>query len=114
MEIICDKMGFPYRYDNGANDLRRRSRGRKSVPAAAGMTHLDPRQTRYMKYINAKSVRELALAFASGPRPRPRPHRSAQGFDRVSKQFLERIDAHVRNIVLAEVKSHPSIGKTLK
>lgn len=21
MEIICDKMGFPYRYDNGANDF---------------------------------------------------------------------------------------------
>jgi hypothetical protein len=60
-----------------------------------------------MKHINAKSVRELALYFASA-------HRSAQGFDRVSKQFLERIDAHVRNIVLAEVKGHPSIGKTLK
>jgi hypothetical protein len=30
------------------------------------------------------------------------------------KLVAERIDAHVRNIVLAEVKGHPSIGKTLK
>ena len=60
-----------------------------------------------MNHINAKSIRELALYLAAA-------HRPAQGFNRVSKQFLERIDAKVRNLVLTEVKSHPSIGTTLK
>jgi hypothetical protein len=60
-----------------------------------------------MTHINAKAVRELALHLASA-------HRPAQGFNRVSKEFLERIDAKVRNLVLTEVKSHPSKGTTLK
>lgn len=60
-----------------------------------------------MNHINAKAVRQLALHLAS-------QHRSAAGFNRVSKEFLDRIDAKVRNLVLAEVQSHPSIGKTLK
>jgi hypothetical protein len=60
-----------------------------------------------MKHINAKSIRELALHLASA-------HRPAQGFSRVSKEFLERIDAKVRNLVLNEVQSHPSKGTTLK
>jgi hypothetical protein len=60
-----------------------------------------------MNYINAKACRELALGMA-------KTHRSAQGFERVSKEFLERIDLKVRNLILAEVQSHPSKGKTLK
>jgi hypothetical protein len=60
-----------------------------------------------MTHINAKAVRELALHLASA-------HRPAQGFTRVSKEFLERIDAKVRNLVLNEVKTHPSKGSTLK
>ncbi len=60
-----------------------------------------------MNHINAKAVRQLALHLAS-------QHRPAQGFNRVSKEFLERIDGKVRNLVLAEVKAHPSKGKTLK
>lgn len=60
-----------------------------------------------MRHINAKAVRELALHLASA-------HRPAQGFARVSKEFLERIDAKVRNLVLSEVNSHPSVGRTLK
>jgi hypothetical protein len=60
-----------------------------------------------MKHINAKAVRELALHLAAA-------HRPAQGFTRVSKEFLERIDAKVRNLVLTEVNSHPSVGRTLK
>jgi hypothetical protein len=60
-----------------------------------------------MKYINAKSCRELTLHLAAN-------HRAAQGFNRVSKEFLERIDAKVRNLILSEVTAHPSKGKTLK
>jgi hypothetical protein len=60
-----------------------------------------------MIHINAKAVRELALHLASA-------HRPTQGFTRVSKEFLERIDAKVRNLVLNEVKTHPSKGSTLK
>jgi hypothetical protein len=60
-----------------------------------------------MTHINAKAVRELALHLAAA-------HRPTQGFNRVSKEFLERIDAKVRNLVLNEVKTHPSKGHTLK
>lgn len=60
-----------------------------------------------MNHINAKSCRELALHLATA-------HRPTQGFNRVSKEFLERIDAKVRNLILAEVKIHPSKGRTLK
>jgi hypothetical protein len=60
-----------------------------------------------MTHINAKAVRELALHLAS-------THRNAAGFNRVSKEFLDRIDAKVRSLVLYEVQSHPSKGKTLK
>ena len=59
-----------------------------------------------MKHINAKSVKELALHFAAEYRP-------AWGAERVSRKFLERIDARVRAMVLSEVKGHPSIGKTI-
>jgi hypothetical protein len=60
-----------------------------------------------MKYLNAKACRELTLHLAAA-------HRPTQGFNRVSKEFLLRIDARVRNLILAEIKSHPSKGKTLK
>ncbi len=60
----------------------------------------------FMKYINAKSCRELALHLAA-------QHR-AHGFNRVSKEFLERVDVRVRNLILSEVTAHPSKGKTLK
>lgn len=60
-----------------------------------------------MQYINAKACREVALHLASY-------HRPAQGFNRVSKDFLERINAKVRNLISAEVQAHPSLGKTLK
>lgn len=60
-----------------------------------------------MTYLNAKACRELALFLA-------KTHRPAQGFERVSKDFLERIDAKVRALILTEVQAHPSKGKTLK
>jgi hypothetical protein len=60
-----------------------------------------------MQYLNAKACRELTLHLAAN-------HRPTQGFNRVSKEFLERIDAKVRNLILTEIKSHPSKGKTLK
>jgi hypothetical protein len=59
-----------------------------------------------MNYINAKSIKELALHLA-------KEHRPAWGAERVSRKFLERIDYKVRAIVLEEVKAHPSLGKTL-
>lgn len=34
-------------------------------------------------------------------------------FSRVSKRFLDRIEANTRNFVAAQVKAHPSVGKTL-
>lgn len=35
-------------------------------------------------------------------------------FTRVSKSFLDRIEAKCRAIVQAEVHAHPSVGRTLK
>jgi len=57
-------------------------------------------------FINRSSVRRLALDYAKSNR--------ADKFTRVGKSFFERIDAKVRNIIISEVQSHPSIGKTLK
>ena len=45
-----------------------------------------------MTHLNAKAVRELALHYASTPRAQVK-------FTRVSKDFLERIDAKVRSLV---------------
>jgi hypothetical protein len=59
-----------------------------------------------MKHINAKSVRNLALHIAKEYRP-------AWGAERVSRKFLERIDAKVRVLITQEVKAHPSVGKTI-
>ena len=59
-----------------------------------------------MQYLNAKACRELTLHLAAAHR--------AHKFTRVSKEFLERIDAKVRILVLNEVKAHPSKGSTLK
>ncbi len=55
--------------------------------------------------LNRKAVRSEALRA-----PRARAH----GFTRVSKSFLDKIEAHVAELVAAEVHRHPSIGKTLR
>jgi hypothetical protein len=55
--------------------------------------------------VNRKAVRQLSLDCST-------KYRSGK-FTRVSKSFLEKIDHAVRQAVEIEVKSHPSIGKTL-
>ena len=35
-------------------------------------------------------------------------------FTRVSKEFLDRIEVKVRNVVAQEIHAHPSVGRTLK
>lgn len=58
-----------------------------------------------MKLINATNVKQLSLHLAE---------QRAHKFTRVSKDFLERVEARLRNIIIDEVKDHPSKGKTLK
>ena len=57
-------------------------------------------------YINKAAVKKLALEYAKANR--------AGRFTRVGKEFFERINAMVRNVITNEVQRHPSIGKTLK
>ncbi len=60
-----------------------------------------------MSLLNKTHVRQLALDTAKAYRP-------AAKFERVSKEFLDAIESATRMAVIARVKSHPSIGKTLK
>lgn len=53
--------------------------------------------------LNRKAVRSEALRKAS-----------ARGFTRVSDSFFEKIEAHVREVLAAEIHRHPSMGKTLR
>lgn len=52
-------------------------------------------------------VRQLALETARACRPHSR-------FTRVSKEFLDAIEAATRAAVVDRVKRHPSLGRTLK
>jgi len=56
--------------------------------------------------INKKEVKKRSLAFSESER--------AGKFTRVGTDFINRIEAQLNNLILAEVKRHPSIGKTLK
>ena len=56
-------------------------------------------------YINRSSVKKLALHYSEVNR--------ARKFTRVSKDFLERINARVAAMISDEVHRHPSVGKTL-
>ena len=54
---------------------------------------------------NQSNVKKYALAVSADTR---------QGkFTRVSKDFLDRIEAKTRNLIQAEVRNHPSVGVTL-
>jgi hypothetical protein len=55
--------------------------------------------------INKSAVRDYALDV---------PSAKAKGFERVSADFLERIEALLKDLIKKEVIQHPSIGKTLK
>ena len=60
-----------------------------------------------MNYIIVNSkVKELALHAAKEYRP-------AWQAKRVSKKFLDRINARTRAIITEEVKHHPSVGQTI-
>lgn len=56
--------------------------------------------------LNQKAVRELALELA-------KQHKPFHPFERVGRSFIERIESRVRQVMIAEVKSLPSKGKTI-
>ncbi len=59
------------------------------------------------RLINQKACKELALRWAQANRLGWMP-------TRVSKRFLDDLDAKVRLIVQRAVNSHRSVGKTIK
>jgi hypothetical protein len=56
-------------------------------------------------HLNRARVKKTALEIATEKR--------AQGFTRVGKSFLDRIEAKTRAAIYNEVMAHPSKGKTL-
>ncbi len=52
-----------------------------------------------------KHVRSYALNATSA---------KARGFTRLSPQFLDRIEARLKQIIQQEVQTHPTLGQTLK
>ena len=58
-----------------------------------------------MSLLNKKAVKQLALELAQ-----KRHHE----FTRVSPEFVNRIEATVRNIIESSIQSLPSLGKTIK
>lgn len=57
--------------------------------------------------INRKHCKEAALRMR-------RDLRLGWETNQVSKQFLDDLDAKVRNLIMSAVKKHPSVGKTIK
>jgi len=57
--------------------------------------------------LNKTHTRDFVLTCAK----KFRPH---QKFDRVSKDFLDRAESHLRVWIATEVGRHPSLGKTIK
>jgi len=56
--------------------------------------------------ISRTNVKRLALEVSA-------QHRAGK-FTRVSKDFLDRIEAVTKRTIVSEVQRHPSVGKTLK
>ena len=56
-------------------------------------------------HLNRQRVKQTALEIAGNTR--------AQGFTRVGRSFLERIELRVQAAIRDEVRQHPSKGKTL-
>jgi hypothetical protein len=59
-----------------------------------------------MSLLNRKAVKGLALSVAE--------ENKAHTFSRVSPEFLDRIEATLRNLVTDEIHKLPSVGKTIK
>lgn len=57
--------------------------------------------------INAKHCKEFALQWAKANRQGWNP-------ERVSKQFLDDLNAKVRLTIQGAIAHHPSVGKTIK
>jgi len=56
--------------------------------------------------LNRSAVKKLSLHVSETER--------AGKFTRVSKEFMERINARLNNVIREEIHRHPSVGKTLK
>jgi len=57
--------------------------------------------------INRTECRKFALRWAQ-------EHRKGWTTNRVSKQFLDDLDAKVRIMIQSAIKRHPSVGQTIK
>jgi len=62
-------------------------------------------QEEYM--INMKHCRKMALRIA-------RDKRKGWSPERVSKEYLDKLDTKVRAMIIRSVMSHRSVGKTIK
>lgn len=70
----------------------------------------EPKARIKFKLICASKCKKFALEVA---RSNPAPQR-AKMFTRVSEEFLMLAEGALRNWIVNRVKSHPSVGKTLK
>lgn len=61
------------------------------------------------RLINRTHVRDKALAVLAAERPHLAPK-----LTRVSGEFFARAEACLTNFIVAQVRSAPSVGKTLK
>lgn len=57
------------------------------------------------RLLNSTRVREFALAYCREHRPK---------FTRVGLNFLLRVEARLKGVLVDEISHHPSKGKTLK
>ena len=57
-----------------------------------------------MSLLNKSEVKKLALGVAEI---------RSDKFKRVSKKFIDDLDAHVNMIIRDSVRNHPSVGKTI-
>lgn len=62
------------------------------------------------RLICASKCKKFALEIAKA---NPAPQR-AKMFTRVSEEFLMACEANLKNFIHSRVRSHPSVGKTLK
>lgn len=90
----------------GRSQDTKNTAARGHVPSVCGATNGTPKTLCILTFLNAKATREFALWAA-------RIHR-AHPFERVSKEFLDHLDAEVRNLIIQKVKALPSVGKTIK
>jgi len=58
-----------------------------------------------MSLLNKTSARKFIIDYAKATRGHP--------FNKVSNQFINEVEASLRNIITAKIHRHPSKGKTL-